>query len=297
MNIKVVIWGLRTTRHSHRYIHEGFYENFKIMGYEVIWVDDREENQKYLEGRNLVFAVNIAAAHLINNPNNYYVTHNFDNPEFTNAENVLRLQVWTNDSNGVGVDSSIALYNQDSRTLYQPWGLPEPESTWLNPSKDKNHNEYWVGAVWNNSANQGNQSVIAEYKSALKEQGIGFRRVGGTRWLTKSGLSPRAAYRLVNKSPLGSAVVGHWQISKGYVPCRLFKNVAAGSIPSSNSDFSAIFLDSGIFDESVCALVRNVSQIRFQEKIERVAFAQNSLKPYKYESSINRIIQVATVLW
>jgi len=294
MNMKVVIWGLRTTRHSHRYIHEGFYENFKIMGYQVVWVDDREANQKYLEGSNLVFAVNIASAHIINNPNNLYVTHNFDNPGFTNSENVLRLQVWTNDSNGVEVDSSVALYNQDSRTLYQPWGLPEPESTWLNPSKEKGGTEYWVGAVWNNSVNQGNQSVIAQYKSALKDEGIGFRRVGGTRWLTKSGLSPRAAYRLVNKSPLGSAVVGQWQSSKGYIPCRLFKNVAAGSIPSSNADFSSIFSDSGIYNENIQNLVKHVSQISSQEKIERVHLAQNNLKPYKYESSINRIIQVVT---
>ena len=294
MSMKVVIWGLRTTRHSHRYIHKGFYENFKIMGYQVVWVDDREANQKYLEGSNLVIAASIASAHIINNPNNHYVTHNFDNPEFTNAENVLRLQVWTNDSNGVEVDSSVALYNQDSRTLYQPWGLPEPESTWLNPSKEKSGTEYWVGAVWNNSLNQGNRSLIAQYKSALKDEGIGFRRVGGTRWLTKSGLSPRAAYRLVNKSPLGSAVVGDWQRSKGYIPCRLFKNVAAGSIPSSNADFSSIFSDSGIYNENLQNLVKHVSQISFQEKIERVDLAQKNLKPYKYESSINRIIQVVT---
>ena len=72
MSMKVVIWGLRTTRHSHRYIHKGFYENFKIMGYQVVWVDDREANQKYLEGSNLVIAASIASAHIINNPNNHY---------------------------------------------------------------------------------------------------------------------------------------------------------------------------------------------------------------------------------
>jgi hypothetical protein len=294
MNINVVIWGLRTTRHSHRYIHEGFYKNFKSLGYQVIWVDDREENQKYLEGRNLVFVVNIASAHIINNPNNYYVTHNLDNPGFTNAENVLRIQVWTNDSRGVEVDSSIALYNQDSRTLYQPWGLPELETAWLNPREGKNPNEYWVGAVWDNSLNQGNQSAIAHYKSSLNDLGIGFHRVGGTRWLTKNGLSARAAYRLVNKSPLGSAIVGDWQRSKGYIPCRLFKNIAAGSIPSSNSDFSALFPGSGIFHENIDNLVQKVSQISFQEKVERVVLAQSNLKPYKYESSIKRIIQLVT---
>lgn len=296
MNMKVVIWGLRTIRHSHRYIHKGFYETFKRMGYDVVWVDDRRENQKYLDGKNLVFAVNIASAYLINNPKNFYVTHNLDNPVFINAENVLRLQVWTNDSKGVRVDSSVALYDQNPRILYQPWGLPEPESTWLNPSIEKSRTEYWVGAIWNNSLNQGNQSVIAEYKTALNDQGMGFRRVGGTRWFTKNGLSPQVAYRLINKSPLGSAVVGEWQQSKGYIPCRIFKNVAAGSIPSSNSNFGSLFAETGIYDVDIEKLVTKVLQVSFAEKVERVACAQSNLKLYKYDNSIKRIVDIITNL-
>ena len=171
------------------------------MGFNVVWVDDKPENQKYLDGNNLVLAVNIASVHIINNPNNYYVTHNFDIPDFVDVENVLKLQVWTNDSKGESIDSSVALYDKDSRTLFQPWGLPEPESEWLNPRNVKGRTEYWVGAVWNNSLNQGNQSAIAQYKAALKDQGIRFQRVGGTRWLTKTGLSPHIAYSLVNRSP------------------------------------------------------------------------------------------------
>ena len=292
MPIKIVIWGLRTTRHSHRYIHEGFFETFKRMGFNVVWVDDKPENQKYLDGNNLVLAVNIASVHIINNPNNYYVTHNFDIPDFVDVENVLKLQVWTNDSKGESIDSSVALYDKDSRTLFQPWGLPEPESEWLNPRNVKGRTEYWVGAVWNNSLNQGNQSAIAQYKAALKDQGIRFQRVGGTRWLTKTGLSPHIAYGLVNKSPLGAAVVGEWQHSKGYIPCRLFKNVAAGSIPSSNSDFSSLFLESGIYNSNINDLVTELLHVSSSEKIERVASAQRNLKLYKYENSINRILEI-----
>ena len=294
--MNIVIWGLRTTRHSHRYIHKGFYESFMRMGHNVIWVDDTSKNQKYLEGRNLVFAINVASANIVNNPNNRYVTHNFDSADFTNAENVLRLQVWTNDSIGVGIDSSIALYDQDSRTLYQPWGIPEPESQWLRPSSKARRTEYWIGAVWNNDLNQGNQNVIDEYELVLKKQRINFRRLGGTRWITKNGLSARTAYALVNKSPLGSAVVGDWQLSKGYIPCRLFKNVAAGAIPSSNSNFTSLFPEIGIFDSDVENLVTRVLQVNPLEKIELVTQAQHGLKMYKYESALNRIIEIVRTI-
>ena len=292
--MKIVIWGLRNTRHSHRYIHKGFFETFKRMGNDVVWVDDRRENQKYLGGTNLVIAVNIASEHIVNNSNNCYVTHNFDNPDFTNADNVLRLQVWTNESRGESIDPSMALYNQDSRTLYQPWGVPEPESEWMNPRIGKGQTEYWVGAVWNNSLNQGNQSTITQYRLALKDHGIRFRRVGGTRWLTKKGLSAKTAYGLVSRSPLGAAIVGEWQQSKGYIPCRIFKNVAAGSIPSSNSNFGSLFAETGIYNSDIGSLVTKVLQVSSAEKVERVVSAQSSLKLYKYENSIKRILDIVT---
>lgn len=296
MSKQVVIWGLRTIRHSHRYIHKGFYENFSRMGFDVVWVDDKAENQKYLEGRKLVVLADVASKYVINETNNVYVTHNLDRPDFTDSSNVLRLQVWTNESKGVPVDSSLALYDKDSRTLFQPWGIPEPESLWLKPSLNVGKREYWVGAVWNNQLNQGNKRVISEYKSILDNRGLKFRRVGGTRWLTKNGLSPHRSYELVNRSPLGCAIVGEWQDSKGYIPCRLFKNVAAGAIPSSNSDFSTLFFDSGIYNGNLETLVSEVMQVRDSEKYERVAHAQQLMKQYKYENSIVRITTLAASL-
>jgi hypothetical protein len=40
---RIVIWGLKTDLHSHKFIQNAFYTNFKKMGFETFWVDDREK--------------------------------------------------------------------------------------------------------------------------------------------------------------------------------------------------------------------------------------------------------------
>ena len=37
---KVIIWGHFLHSHTHSYIHNGFYEAFKYMGYNTYWFDD-----------------------------------------------------------------------------------------------------------------------------------------------------------------------------------------------------------------------------------------------------------------
>jgi hypothetical protein len=288
---KVIIWGLLNKRHSHRYIHQGYFESFKKMGHDVIWVDDSKKNQKLLKGKNLIFAANMASEFLINNPANLYVTHNIEDRKFKEAENVLRLQVKTVDSTGDPLDDSVALYDSNSKTLFQPWGIPEPEDTWLNANQNPGKTEYWIGSIWNNSLNQGNTEAVSDFRLACEDIGFKLKRIGGTRWITKNGISSAKAFSYVNQSPIGAAIVGQWQKEKGYLPCRIFKNVAAGMIPSSNSDMSSIFGDIGVFNPNIAELVTYVSTLSPQEKYNRAKSAQEKIVLYKYESAIDRILQ------
>lgn len=289
---KVIIWGLLNKRHSHRYIHKGFYQSFKMMGYEVKWVDDSIKNQKLLDGNNLVIAVDVASEYLVNNPENFYVTHNIEKTAFKDAENVLHLQVKTVHSEGKPLDDSVALYDSKTRSLFQPWGIPELEKVWLSANDNPGNIEYWVGSIWNNSLNQGNLEAISDFRCALEDMGVKLKRIGGTRWLTKEGISSEKAFSYVNQSPLGTAVVGQWQKEKGYIPCRIFKNVAAGMVASSNSDMSSIFGDTGVFNERISELVTIVHSLSSKEKFDRAQSAQEKIKLYTYESGISRILRV-----
>ena len=53
---KVVIWGLRTKWHTHRFIFQAYYENLKKCGVPVVWVDDEKRNQKIIEKGDLIFS-------------------------------------------------------------------------------------------------------------------------------------------------------------------------------------------------------------------------------------------------
>lgn len=256
-----------------------------------MWVDDKIANQKYLEGSNIVFSVNIASEHILWTPKNQYVTHNYERQEFVGQPNVLNLQVFTQSSTGSSVDESIAKYDPNSKTLFQPWGISEEVSKWKVPTKVKSDVEFWIGAIWNNSLNQGNASTMARYTEALQSHGITLRRIGGTRSIRKSGIKSDKALSLVNHSPIGSAIVGDWQRKNHYVPCRLFKNIAAGHVPTSNTNFTNIVGNAGYFSQDINAIVDYVLTLSYEKKLKMNQEAQDAILPYTYARGIQRILE------
>jgi hypothetical protein len=289
---RIVIWGLKLSRHSHRFIHKGFADNFKKMGFETYWVEDSKKNQELLLKPSIVFGFNGASKHLLYNKSNCYVLHNIERPVALESRKILNLQVLTTDSKGVQIDNSKALYDDEARTLYQPWGIPEARENWLEPRVKLSKIESWIGSVWNNSLGQGNRAIIESYIIELSKRKIKFRRKGGTRSFSLNGVSPKKAFYFVNRSPIGSAVVGEWQFEHRYLPCRIFKNVAAGAIPSSNSDMSSVFGDVGIFNPNLGELIDRILNVSLNERCIRVKEAQNLILKYTYEASIKRIIKL-----
>ena len=289
LNMRVILWGLKSQRNSFRYIWQGFFENFARLGYETIWVNDDEKNLEFIKKNSLVFAVNVASKNLKPIKGANWVLHNILDDKFKESGNVLNLQVFTNSARGEPLGSKAILWNQKSQTLYQPWGIPEHPNTWLKPAT-KGDKEYWVGAVWNNENNQGNAEIISEYKEILLKNQIRFRKVGGTRWITRNGVSSKKSMHLINGSPIGASIVGNWQRENEYIPCRFFKNIAAGAPPSSNLDLSEILKIKGIYHKNLEFLVgERLGQSR-KEEIEMVNDAQAKIIPLSYENNIKRII-------
>ena len=95
---------------------------------------------------------------------------------------------------------------------------------------------------------------------------------------------------LINSSPIGASIVGNWQRENEYIPCRFFKNIAAGAPPSSNLDLSEILKIKGIFHNNLELLVGERLGQSKKEEIEMVKDAQVIIKTYSYENSIKRII-------
>lgn len=293
---EIIVWGLKTKRHSHRFIHQGFYENLYGLADSVEWFDDSKKINLSPFKKRLIFASGMASKHLPIYPNTDYVLHNVQlSPaqEFAAevlSSRILRLQVYTNTAKGTPISSLPNVkFDKETSTLFQPWGTPSKYSSWHRIiEKNIGETEYWVGSIWNNKAGQGNSETVGKYREALAEHGFKFKRIGGSR-LNRSGLPESKAAEFLRISPIGAAIVGDWQSRNGYVPCRLFKNIAAGIPPNSNADFRGMLGSAQLFASNVKDLVGLAREESAKIKQNRLAEAQDSILEYTYENSINRI--------
>ena len=292
--MRFVIWGLRNSRHSHRYIHRGFYETLRRLNVEVVWLDDLEKNRDIIRPGNLVIAAGVACNFLPISHKVQYVLHNVDNPNILEVANKIHLQVFTINSNGEKIDETISLWNEKDKTLYQPWGLPEPREDWLAPRNFMSKKENWVGAIWDNELRQGNQEQLDLYISILKTHRINFNRLGGTRSLSKEGLSSKKSFEKVNQSRIGAAIVGEWQKRSGYVPCRAFKNIAAGAIPISNANLSHVFGSDYLYIPDLEELVEFSLGLDYNQISVRSESCKETLVGYSYERALMRIVTIAS---
>lgn len=213
------------------------------------------------------------------------------------------LQVFTNSAHGESLGPANTLWDNSTRTLYQPWGVPTAPNSWNEAIFPTGKTEFWVGSIWDNELGQGNINEIRDYRIAMKDFGINFkqaggvgfalpRRLGGAGIFTAKGVSERQALQLVQKSPIGASIVGKWQKDKHYVPCRIFKNVAAGHLPVSNSNFHEIFGESMVYSDDYHDLVSKVRSVSEQDKRAMVKAAQKAMEPYTYEEALLRMFTV-----
>ena len=285
------MWGLKSVIDSYKFIQKSFYENAKLLGYESIWVDDLESNQSLINRGDIVFAVDRAHKHLPIRSDVRYVLHNISEKEIGLEQNFINIQVFRKDSLGANLGIPWVQWDQSSRTLFQPWGIPTPPKFWRTPSFPERKQEYWMGSIWNDSENRGNSEFMKNYINVLANHGIEFYRKGTPTRFQPNGISEARGQNLVNKSIIGAAVVGEWQKENLYVPCRLLKNVASGVPPSSNGDFSLVFGDvGGIFEENPEILITRVLNLTRRQREEIVLSSQEKILPYTYTANLSRIL-------
>lgn len=287
----VVIWGLRTSKHSHRYIHSGWYRTLRDAGYVVKWTDDRPSAASAVTPGCVVFSVNVAAKHLPVRADCRYVLHNIDVNEVTahldTAPPILQLQVWTTDASGEQLDPNLPCvqYDESMHKIFQPWGTPFHPSSWVRePLPTQRNREFWIGSIWNNALNQGNAPAMERWKSALQSASIGFTKAPRG-WPD----TPSAYGWLVRRSAFGAGIVGDWQSDKQYLPCRMFKNLSFGAIPiGNNHGYAALFGDDAVVSLDFDQLVHLALQRRGDA--EALRRCQALLAKYTHLAALERML-------
>lgn len=291
---RVVIWGHKLHSHTHSYIHNAFYRAFQAMGYEVIWTDDNDPLASSFSPKDALF---ITEGQVCKNmpliKGNTYILHNCYDEKMWDVirnENIdyLKIQVYTNDVLNYNLPEiePFLFYDEPGKMLYMPWATDLlPNEIIPFPVIPKTTKCWWVGTIGDGEF--GNCEQINPFINACRDNGIGFDHA--------TGKSVEENIKLISESYMAPAIVGRWQKEKGYIPCRIFKNVSYGQFPMTNSAaVHKIFEERIIYSEYEYELFELMikkmrSNTYKRQLIDSIAFVRNK---HTYINRINTILNL-----
>jgi len=236
--MKIIVWGLPLHSHTHSYIHHAFARASMAMGYETCWVENSEKSNELVRHDDIVISCGVADSFLLYKKGVNYVLHNSDRDDLRDGSH-LNLQVYTTDVLNRETENlgDLTFWQSSNRTLYQPWAtdlLPNEIASVTPVNASNQSNEViWIGSIM--GGEQGNYEEISRYASLCDMKGNVFKVARGT-----SIEGNIEAIRMSRHSP---AIQGKWQVEKGYVPCRIFKNISYGRMSLTNSRTVADLLE------------------------------------------------------
>ena len=289
---KIVIWGLKKNYHSHYFIHLGFFNILKNKKIKVLWVEDKIQNNIFLDIKTLVIAVDVESKNLEFDKGAYYCTHNIDTSILRNIskKRIIKLQVITYDNYKTYFKKSIkfdgvSYYDKTENTLFQSWGSSIEEKDFQKPVsflKNKLYFEFFVGSIWNNELNQGNFEIIDEYRNLCKSKNVTFVHC--------KHIPEKYYSSYIKYSRYGISIVGTWQKNHGYTPCRVFKAIASGKLGMINSNLSMKIYDYILGNNNLSKLIENYEELNEKKLFDLIEYQQNEIKKETYAAKISNIL-------
>jgi len=301
---KIIIWGLKNKWHTHRFIHQAFYENAKKLNYKVIWVEDEKANSKFISAGDLVIYSEVVGKMVAEKIKfeDYnlpiiegvsYCLHAVKDIFFKNINSkyLLHLAVYNNtilDLVGNEIWREAVIYNHNSQTLYQPWGTDLLYSEFKKPVFRKNNLVFWIGSVWNNTLNQGNISAIADFKKSLMKYNLKFIQL---RFIPNI-----LNIFFIRLSRIAPAIVGDWQAEFDYLPCRMFKNISYGHVGFSNVKKFKDILPDACIEGNIDEMLEKVLKLNELEYKNLVSKQQELIKNYTYQKAFENIFRAFDII-
>jgi hypothetical protein len=225
--------------HTHSYIHEAFHRAARWLGLDAVWLPDEPIDPGALAG-SLVLTEGQVDRCLPVRDDCFYVVHNWDpsRPSYELVRrrgNYLALQVLIDDvvaSEAKPVNGFACAYlDERERVLYTPWAtdlLPDEidrQRKRLPRLLGRRDGVAWVGTI--GAGAFGNAEEVTPFVREAQLLGLTFTH--------RVAISRREHVRTIERALLAPAIVGAWQLGKGYIPCRIFKNASYGHIGVTNS--------------------------------------------------------------
>ncbi len=259
--MKIIIWGhkQKTLRHTHSYIHEGFYNAFKHMGYDTYWMDN-EDDVSMVDFANSIFLTEGQVdAKIPIRDDCKYVLHYCDpekyKPIIKNCLYLERAMICERErlkeTKNAEILEPYVYFQKDYcgtigwKIFSAPIGAPAIYMLWatdLLPDEikletaeyERSNDVYWVGTL--GLGMYGNGEQVGPYALAASRAKHNF--------ISRTDISKSAQISSMQLSYTSPVIVGKWQLENGYIPCRLFKNISYGQLPCTNSKHvAAVFGD------------------------------------------------------
>ncbi len=295
---KIIIWGLRKKWHTHRFIHQRFYENAKKLGYKVIWVEDEKKNSKLVEKGDIVISSDpvgkmVAEKFKLEDYNLpiiegvKYCLHGFKDIflEKLSKKDLLLLEKYQNDFEGKGFVEwkEAVLFDINGQTLYQPWGTNLLDYEFKKPVYHNHKFIFWIGSIWDNAMRQGNVRKIEEFKKFLEKLNLKFIHL--------RFIPDFLSTFFTRLSRVAPAIVGEWQEEHDYLPCRMFQNISYGHVGFSNvKKFKDIFGEYNV-NGTIEEMTDKVLRLNEKEYKDLVLKQQEIIKNYTYKNALENIFK------
>lgn len=287
---RVVIWGHPLGSHTHSYIHAGFYKAFKYLGYETHWIDHNSNISGIDFTKTLFITEGQVDRGMPLVKGSYYLLHNASDQKIREAGGKsLFFQVYTSEvpSRGESINNHTVIEDSSTtRCLYSCWAtdlLPHEidENTARNNLNDRTL--YWVGSQQDN---------LEIFFRECRNNSINVVIIDPWR----SPVSFEQNRLFVNNSFISPSIQSNWQVSVGYIPCRIFKNISYGHYGYTNSEVvNSLFDGELVYSPNVVELFyKSLEFKKSSNHIEKLKFLMHEVK--KKHTYINRIQEILKFL-
>ncbi len=288
---KIVIWGITRPDHTHYWIHHAYHRAFKHLGFETHWLKDKPHPNFDFNG-SLFFAAGVRDKHIPLRNDCRYILHNCKMDKYKSLFEENRcviLQVYTHDclERDVTKLENCIYADYGQKVIYMPWAtdfLPfEIESTMkqLASQQTKKPLARFIGTCnYRSNSPFSNRSELEGFKRGCKKHGIPFEITAGVDMHTNAKLTQEAL--------VAPAIQGEWQCKKGYIPCRIFKNISYGQMGVTNSQtVYNLFKGKIVYNADTSQLahdaIKRAAEITLDEIFELMDFVRDN------HTYINRI--------
>lgn len=262
--MKIIIWGYPLHSHTHSYIHKGFYDAFKYLGYETYWFHDGDYPQDFDFSNCVFWTEGYADKNIpINDTSTYFVHVCPDPRKYIDAGvkkfiDVRTNNVWihdhvynfTLDKTKVEKLGPVCYYEKAKpiqyhvKNNYFDYEIKDFDKVYISWAATLFPNEFNPDDVYHprkniinfygNLSGSGvceNLSTFSKFIQEAEKSGIAFMR--NDPW--SNPLDENIVIDGTKDSILGADVRGPEHLRNGYIPCRVMKSMSWGHLGMTNS--------------------------------------------------------------